>query len=278
MKTNKMIYKLMTAMVVLPLVGLAACTFVPTPVIEDSVDVEALTPTTETVEVNTDADVPATIVISQTDLTTVEDEGNASIDSVAVDTDFATNTAGTLSDIEIEGLIFMREEEKLARDVYLTLYAQWNTPIFQNIANSEQSHTDAVKVLLDNYGIDDPVENDEIGVFTNADLQGLYDQLVAQGSQSISDALQVGIAIEEIDILDLETYLAETDNANIQLVYENLMKGSRNHLRSFVSNFERQTGETYQPKYLSQEAYDAIIGTGAEMGGRGQGKGNGKNK
>jgi hypothetical protein len=78
--------------------------------------------------------------------------------------------------------------------------------------------------------------------------------------------LRVGVAIEEIDILDLKE--RRTDTVDIQLVYDNLTKGSRNHLRSFVSTLEKQTGETYQPQYLSQAAYDAIVNTPAERGGK----------
>ena len=161
----------------------------------------------------------------------------------------------------------MREEEKLARDVYLALYDLWGLAIFQNIANSEQSHTDAVKVLLDTYGLEDPAAGNDPGEFDNEDLQALYDQLVLQGSQSLSDALKVGAAIEEIDILDIEAYLAQADNADIRRVYENLMKGSRNHLRSFVSTLSRQTGETYQPQYLSMEIFLSIVNGAMESGG-----------
>ena len=158
----------------------------------------------------------------------------------------------------------MREEEKLARDVYLTLGDEWTFPIFQNTARSEQTHMDSVKTLLGRYGLDDPAANNEVGVFTNPDLQALYDQLVEQGSQSLGDALKVGAAIEEIDILDLEEYLAQTDRADIQRVYENLLRGSRSHLRAFTSTLEAQTGEIYQPQYLTQEEYDAIAGSGVE--------------
>ena len=55
------------------------------------------------------------------------------------------------------------------------------------------------------------------------------------------------------------------------------MKGSWNNLRSFVSTTHKQTGETYQPQYLSQAAYDTIMGVGIEMGGKGRGKGNSDN-
>lgn len=176
-------------------------------------------------------------------------------------------TNGNLSAAEIEGLVFMREEEKLAHDVYLALYAKWGLPIFQNIAQSEQSHTDSVKILLDRYGIADSAST-RAGVFTNTTLQQLYDRLVAQGSRSLTDALRVGAAIEEIDILDLQKRLAQTSQADIKLVYDNLMRGSRNHLRSFVAQLKSQ-GETYAPQYLTQTEYDAIINSNIESGGYG---------
>ena len=176
----------------------------------------------------------------------------------------------TVTPEEATALQFMREEEKLAHDVYVNLYATWDLRLFNNIAASEQKHSDAVAVLLDRYDITDPVTGNDVGEFTDADLQALYDQLVAQGNQSVAEALKVGAAIEELDILDLEERLAETDNAAIERVYNNLLAGSENHLRAFVSNLETQTGETYAPQYLSQAAYDAIItASGSQGGGNG---------
>jgi hypothetical protein len=160
---------------------------------------------------------------------------------------------------EAEALQFMREEEKLARDVYLTLNDVWNLRVFQNISKSEQTHMDAVKTLLDFYGLEDPVTGNDIGVFANPDLQVLYDQLVLSGSTSLSEALQAGIAIEEIDILDLQERIAQTDKSDIQLVYENLLRGSGNHLRAFVTNLERRTGETIQPQYMEQEEFEELL-------------------
>ena len=43
-----------------------------------------------------------------------------------------TQVTTALSDAEAATLVFMREEEKLARDVYITLYDQWEHPVFNN--------------------------------------------------------------------------------------------------------------------------------------------------
>ncbi|MFN8472723.1 MAG: DUF2202 domain-containing protein [Anaerolineae bacterium] len=145
------------------------------------------------------------------------------------------NTTQTLSTDEVAGLQWMREEEKLARDVYKTLGAEFSLPIFQNIARSEQTHMDAVEVLLNRYGVPDPVGNNGVGMFTDPQLQALYDDLVARGSTSLASALAVGVEIERLDIGDLETRLAQTDKADIRQVYANLERGSYNHLRAFTT-------------------------------------------
>jgi hypothetical protein len=202
--------------------------------------------------------------------------GNSNGNSNGDGTGITTIPASDLSDVEAASLLYMREEEKLARDVYNALYAVWGQPTFQNIASSEQAHMDEIKLLLDRYGLTDPALAP--GQFTDASLQTLYNQLVAQGSTSLADALKVGAVIEEIDILDLQTRVAQTDNADIQLVFNNLMNGSYNHLKAFTGALSQQTGEVYQPQYLSADAYQSIItgttGNGTQ-GGNGQG-GNGQ--
>lgn len=181
--------------------------------------------------------------------------------------------AADLSTDEAASLLYMREEEKLARDVYNALYTTWGQPTFQNIASSEQQHMDQIKLLLDRYALTDPALAP--GQFTDPTLQALYDQLVAQGSVSLADALKVGAAIEEIDILDLQTRIAQTDNADIQLVYNNLMSGSNNHLQAFTSVLTQQTGEVYQPQYLSADVYQSIITNSTGNGNQGGSNGNG---
>jgi len=170
-----------------------------------------------------------------------------------------------ISEEEKEGLIEMREEEKLARDVYLTLYNIWKLQIFKNIAESEQTHMDSVKYLLDRYNISDPVKSDEIGKFSNPKFEELYNKLVEKGSKSVVDALTVGATIEDLDIADLENWISKTDNEDIKFVYENLMKGSRNHMRAFVRMLERY-GANYAPQYISKEEYEQIISSSMERG------------
>lgn len=142
---------------------------------------------------------------------------------------------GELSDGERASLIFMREEEKLARDVYTYLSSIYPMRIFRNIARSEQKHMDAIKNLLDRYSIADPVGENGPGVFTDSGIQDLYDQFIAEGSQSLIDALHVGIQIEEADIEDLQTALALADNKDITKVYLNLLKASERHLKAFTT-------------------------------------------
>ncbi len=171
---------------------------------------------------------------------------------------------------EKAALIYMREEEKLARDVYLTLFEKWNFIIFKNIANSEDKHTNMIRQFLEKYGIDDPVKNDEVGVFTNVELKKLYDDLVAKGEKSLLDAFIVGATIEDVDIFDLNEHIAETDNDDIKCVFNNLKRGSENHMRGFVRQIKRNGG-TYEAQYISQEELDEILSN--DSGGR-RGQGN----
>jgi hypothetical protein len=132
---------------------------------------------------------------------------------------------------------------------------------------------DAIGTLLNRHVIADPAAGNAVGEFTNPDLQALYNSLVAQGGQSLTEALQVGATIEEIDIRDLVQQFAAVEHSDIQRVYERLEQGSENHLRAFVSTLERQTGETYEPQYLDQATYDQIINATTGQGGGGQRRG-----
>jgi hypothetical protein len=156
--------------------------------------------------------------------------------AVAVATAAAPEPAGasaSLSPAESSALVYMREEEKLARDVYQALAAKWNLPVFRNVARSEQQHMNAVAVLLERYGVADPAAGKAPGQFTNPTFQKLYRTLVADGSRSLAAALRVGVRIEKLDIADLQKRLEETDHGDVRLVFTRLEQGSQNHLRAF---------------------------------------------
>jgi len=167
--------------------------------------------------------------------------------------------AATLSAEEIAGLKFMREEEKLAHDVYIALYALYgNDDIFYRISLSETTHTEAILALLVKYGIPDPAAGKPAGVFEDPDLQALYNTLIAMGSASHIAALKVGALIEETDIRDIKAKIAVTDEADILTVYNSLLCGSQDHLRAFNSQL-LALGVTYVPQAITQAMWDSIV-------------------
>ena len=167
----------------------------------------------------------------------------------------------TLTTEEKNDLAFMREEEKLARDVYLTLHDIWGTPVFANIATSEQQHMDAILNLLNTYKLPDPASGKLVGEFVNAELQALYGALIARGKKSALEALMVGGVIEETDIEDLNAAIATSRLSNIDKVYQNLLNGSYNHLRAFARNIQSLTGQPYVAQVVSQEIVDSVLGS-----------------
>jgi hypothetical protein len=185
---------------------------------------------------NVVTDIPQVVTVEETEAQ-VEDQSNDSFS---------------------DGMLLMREEEKLARDVYLALYDIWGIKTFANIARSEQQHMDAMATLLDLHGVDDPVAGSEYGEFKDAHLAELYNQLVELGSKSPADAVLVGATIEDLDIYDLEVLLSETDEPNAVQVYTNLVRGSENHMRSFVRQLAKYN-QTYTAQYITESRLLEIL-------------------
>ena len=187
------------------------------------------------------------LIVMSTNLACNDDEADTSTNELE---------SVNLSIDDTNALLFMLEEEKLARDTYEYLDKLFGIIQFSNIKLSEQSHMSAVAKLLDDYEIDYTIL--PYGEFENEEMQGLYDQLVENGQIDAMNALVVGATIEDLDIVDLEEFIEATSNTSIISVFENLQCGSRNHLRSFVSAIE-SSSETYEPQFLSIEAYNEII-------------------
>jgi hypothetical protein len=130
-------------------------------------------------------------------------------------------------------LQYLVEEEKLARDVYAYLAANVTSQKFSNIVKSEQTHMDNISALLKKYNYFNPTTTRAPGVFRDAELQKLYNDLIAQGSASVAAAMQVGIAIEELDISDLKKMMTNPAPADVKYAWDLLLKGSQNHLAAF---------------------------------------------
>jgi hypothetical protein len=130
-------------------------------------------------------------------------------------------------------LLYLIEEEKLARDVYKALDAVSISPKFKDISGAEQTHMDYISALLVTYGIKNPTIGKKAGVFTNKELSALYKTLVTKGKKSAIDAIQVGIIIEEKDLADLATLSKSITQTDIKTAIAFLKKGSENHLRAF---------------------------------------------
>ena len=178
----------------------------------------------------------------------------------------AVNVPGTtLDQHEIAHMRYMREEEKLARDVYTVFSGYWGGPIFSQIATAEQRHMNAVLGLLQRYGIPDPVANAGLGQFTDSNLISMYETLVRKGEKSYADALYAGGLIEEVDIADLTFAISSTSRPDIIRVYNNIHRGSRNHLRSFAGALA-QLSIPYQPQKLSAAEIQVILSSPMENG------------
>lgn len=184
-----------------------------------------------------------------------------------------TGIVTKLSSDEISGLLFMREEEELARDLYIDIYDKKGLNTFKNISEkAETKHAEAIRVLLQRYGIDDPSTGSH-NTYNDQDLQGLYNQLFSNaiGSDDLA-ALRVGAFVEETDIRDNNHYksLVSDEHQDIISTYDNLLCGSRNHLRAFVGQIEGLTGVDYvtQVSELDAEVQE-ILNTPREKCGRG---------
>jgi hypothetical protein len=194
-----------------------------------------------------------------------KDEEEVAVSNLSVTSQIEAFPVEALNADELNSLQLMREEEKLARDVYTTLYAKWNVNVFTNIASSEQQHTDAVLTLINKYNLSDPVVSSVVGVFSDPELQNLYNQLVAQGNLSVLDAYKVGATIEDLDIFDLEEALSKSDNQDIKYTFDLLTMGSRNHMRSFYGQIVG-LGGTYSAQFITQAELEAIVTSPREKG------------
>lgn len=165
-----------------------------------------------------------------------------------------------LTEADSAGIMLMREEEKMAHDLYEVFFEKYNLQVFEKISASEDMHMNAMLNLIEGYNLIDPVLPGT-GMFSNEAIADLYNSLKEKGELSVEEALRVGAYVEEYDIIDLEELIAETKNSDIIKVYSNLLNGSQNHLRAFVSSLNA-LGITYTPQLLDEDYFTSIIESG----------------
>ena len=199
------------------------------------------------------------------------------VSAIALPASLAVASSATAADAQTTQLLqAMVAEEKVAHDVYVTLGEMYDVATFDRIASSEARHQDGVRTLLDAYGVTDPTVGDAVGEFDDPVFQAMYDDMVAEGSTSLQAAANVGIAIEELDIADLQAALDAGQPADISRVFTNLLNGSQRHLAAFTALADGDTG-------ASGECDGSSLGSGSERGkgsrgGSAQGNGSGSGK
>lgn len=187
--------------------------------------------------------------------------------------------AQELTTADEKTLLYMIEEEKMARDVYAAFEAKWGATIFNHISEAEGKHFERVLGLAQSQGVKVPnaIEKNKAGQFRNKELQAMYDEFIASGSQSLEAALRVGALLEETNYRDLSAAIAATDNEAVRTTFTQLLDASANHLRAFSRNLSKQ-GVDYQPAVLPQADFDAIMADTDNVKNRTQGAGRGKGK
>lgn len=164
--------------------------------------------------------------------------GSAVVPAVAEDESTTLTTA--LTEEQAADLAFSRDEERMALELW-TLFDEvygHETEVFDNIAESESSHFEAIGDKLEQYDVPDPSEGMDSDEYTDPAIQALYDDWESRGLTSLEEALRVGVELETVDIADLEAKIAKDNPADVETVYTNLCDGSYSHLAAFTETAE----------------------------------------
>jgi hypothetical protein len=148
-----------------------------------------------------------------------------------------STTTASVDATVAQQLSYLREEERLAGDVYTAIAKLYpaNATQFTRIATAEQRHFAAMGALLSRYGLADPSAGRSAGSYADPALTQLYDKLMTQAKVSLTEAYKVGVAIEQTDLADLKAGLAAKPPTDVKAVYTNLQAGSNNHLATFTA-------------------------------------------
>ncbi len=154
----------------------------------------------------------------------------------------------TLTEDMKYALSYMWHEEKLAKDIYLSLNEiNYNKQMYNIATKSETVHENLVEDLAVRYDLNltnvadykeyyakEDLANLAQGEFAITKIQDLYNALYDFGKVSPQQTLQVGCMVEVTDINDLNEFIAKSSEASDLLaVFDFLKEGSYKHYWSF---------------------------------------------
>lgn len=188
----------------------------------------------------------------------VDENGLSRVDAAAWQTELDAYGGGALAEAELPGLRYILEQEKMKRDLAARAFLRWNNDLFDEISAAEHSHVSAIRALASSRQADISTYKNELGIFANQNIAGVYKRLEASLRASEMEALAVLAEAEENSIADLQRYLEKIDNRQLRQAYEMLAKASRNHLRVLVGEILRGEG-AYEAKVMSKEEFGRLM-------------------
>jgi len=171
---------------------------------------------------------------------------------------------GQLSAEDQASIIYIREGAQLSRDINLLFEAAWQAQVFRDAAERQKQALRATDLLIDRHGL--PAASAEPGIYQDEQFSRLYGQFAEEGSASLPAALAAAAVLEELNILDLQTRMAQTEKADIRLVYQHLLKIASANLWSFSRAIERFGGAAYEPRYLTPLAFSELMASAGQPG------------
>lgn len=170
----------------------------------------------------------------------------------------SARSAAVINDEEKRSLEHITEEVKLARDFAVLMGSKHNSDFFNKIGETKQSDLDKLKDILESKNIDDPVKNDESGIYKSENFTDLYKGFTESGNTNISNALKAGAEISELQISDCNKFLNIATDQEIKDIFSLIKKNSEKNLKSYINQLS-QKGIGYIPKHLTSEDFNKIL-------------------
>ncbi len=143
--------------------------------------------------------------------------------------DYGAEGAAEKVDFSLEEMLkYALEDEYLARAEYELIINEYGSQRpFSNIIKAEEYHISLIKPLFEKYDF-----------YLAEDSSEEYVVL----PESIAAAFQTGIDAEIANIEMYDRFLEEDLPEDVRTVFEELKRGSENHLRAFKNGLERNNG------------------------------------